>query len=49
MLPYKPPTPPQLPHASFVATMICFGALLAPLLEVKIGLGGEHSAVKITH
>jgi hypothetical protein len=27
-------------YAAFVAAMICFGALLAPLLEVKIGLGG---------
>jgi hypothetical protein len=27
-------------YAGFVATVIVFGALLAPLLEVKIGLGG---------
>jgi len=31
-------------YAAFVAAMICFGALLAPLLEVKIGLGGAGAA-----
>lgn len=28
-------------YAAFFGTVILFGGLLAPLLEVKIGLGGE--------
>lgn len=28
-------------YAAFVAAVISFGGLLAPLLEVKMGLGGE--------
>jgi hypothetical protein len=43
--PSQPPTVPNHPPLHqpprFVAAMIVFGALLAPLLEVKIGLGGE--------
>ena len=33
-------------YGLFFAAVISFGALLAPLLEVKIGLGGERPAAQ---